>query len=438
MASTENAGADFHSELNLFEQPQYQTSLTGEYEWDTFPIAALPGPGTGGSPIEFHIRGSDNTFFDLNNSKLEIKLHVTKADGSDTAAKDVSHANLLLHSIFTSVEMEVGGKLVTDPNTLYPYRAYLETIINMPKETLTTRLICEGWNKDTAGKLNINDPEGSANNALDARGHTLEAKATRVLIGRPHLDLFHQEKLIPPNVDIKLRFYPSKPEFVLIAKAATEAYKYVITSARFYVRAKTVSPSLILAHAHLLKETNYRIGYNKVSAKVITIPNGVSNLEHDNLYTGTLPDHIVMAFVANANMSGAYTSNPFEIENANLTYLGLKVNGELVPRIPLTPDFPKKDYIREYLKTLEALNMDIGPSCWDLTPEEWATGFTVWAFKITPGPIGTVRSVPRTGSIRLEARFGGTGTTKILNLILLSQRPAEIQFDQYKNVMLNE
>ncbi len=438
MASTENAAADFHSELNLFEQPQYQTSLTGEYEWDTYPIAALPATGTGASPIEFHIRGSDNTFFDLNNSKVEIKLHVTKPDGAATAAKDVAHANLLLHSLFSTVELEVGGKIVTDPNTLYPYRAYLETLINMPHETLTTRLICEGWNKDTAGKLNLSDPEGSANTALVQRGTALEAKATQVLIGRPHLDLFHQEKIIPPNVDIKLRFYPSKPEFVLMAKTVDVAYKYVITRARFYVRAKTVSPSLLLAHAQLLKETNYRIGFNKISAKVITIPNGVSNLEHDNLYTGTLPDHIVMALVPNANMSGSFITNPFELENANLTYLAMKVNGELVPRIPLTPDFATKDYIREYLKTLEALNMDIGPTCWDLTPDDWASGFTIWSFKITPGPIGSVRSVPRTGSIRLEARFGGGGTKKILNLILLSQRPAEIQFDQYKNVILNE
>ena len=89
------------------------------------------------------------------------------------------------------------------------------------------------------------------------------------------------------------------------------------------------------------------------------------------------------------------------------------------------------------MKVLEALNMDIGPCCWDLTPEEWANGYTIWAFKITPGPIGSVRSLPRTGTIRLEAKFG-TATDAILNLVLLSQKPAEIQFDQFKNVMINE
>ncbi len=436
MASTENAAADFHSELNLFEQPTYQTSLTDEFEWDTYPIAALPANGNSSAPIEFTIRGGDNTFFDLNNSKLEVKLLVTKPNGDPTGATDVGPANLLLHSLFNSVEMEVGGKLVTDPNTIYPYRAFIETLVNIPAETMKTRMLCEGWTKDLQGTLADPNP-GQTNTGLKTRAATLQAKAQRVLIGRPHLDLFHQEKLIPPNVDIKLRFIPSKPEFVLIAKNEDVAYKFQIISARMFMRAKIVSPSLLLAHAQLLRETNYRIGYNKVSSKVVTIQSGVSNYEHDNLYMGTLPDQIIMGLVPNANMSGTYGTNPFDFKNAKITHLALKVNGETVPRIPLHPDFAKSDYIREYVKVLEALNMDIGPFCWDLTPEEWANGYTIWAFKITPGPIGSVRSVPRTGTIRLEAKFGGA-TDAILNLVLLSQKPAEIQFDQFKNVIVNE
>ena len=52
MANTENAAADFHSELNLFEQPTYQTALIDEYEWDSYPIADHPSNGTSSSQIE--------------------------------------------------------------------------------------------------------------------------------------------------------------------------------------------------------------------------------------------------------------------------------------------------------------------------------------------------------------------------------------------------
>ena len=109
----------------------------------------------------------------------------------------------------------------------------------------------------------------------------------------------------------------------------------------------------------------------------------------------------------------------------------------MVPTTPLQPDFVGKDYIKEYYKVLEALNYHIGTSCWDITPEELAAGFYIWAFKITPGPLGSVSSVPRVGNIRIEMKFAAA-TDKIYNMLLLSSRAAEHQVDKFKNVNIIE
>ncbi len=77
---------------------------------------------------------------------------------------------------------------------------------------------------------------------------------------------------------------------------------------------------------------------------------------------GTLPDKIVMVIIPNINMSGTYGTNPFHFNHANLTYLALKVNGEMLPMAPFQPNFVGKEYIKEYYKVLEAFNYDIGPS----------------------------------------------------------------------------
>ena len=423
------------SELDYFEPSMYQSSILAEYDRDFNPLSTI----TQGAPIEFFIRGADNLYLDLNNSKYDIKLKVTKEDNSAlTDATSVAPVNLLLHSLFSSAEMELGGKPITDPNSNYPYRSFIETIINYPHRVLETRMLGEGWTKDTSGKMSVTAPAGD-NLGLKARGLWTGSSATIRLVGRPHFDLFHQDKLIPGNIDVKFRFIPNKANWLLKTAAPGDRetqvqYKVQILAVRLLIRTKEIAPSLAIAHERLLQTTNYKIAYNKVTTKTISIASGTTVFEQDNIYMGLLPDLVVLALIADADMAGGYQRNPFNFQNFDLNYLALKANGEQVPRLAHRPDFANKDYINSYIAVLSALGYDIGPNCWDLTPQEWANGYTIFAFKITPGPIGTIRSPPRTGSIRLELKFS-SATGANINVLLLSQQPAELQIDKFKNII---
>ena len=108
--------------------------------------------------------------------------------------------------------------------------------------------------------------------------------------------------------------------------------------------------------------------------------------------------------VSDTDMSGGYQANPLHFQNFGANYLCIQANGEQIPRLAYQPNFANQDYI-SYFGVLEALGFDIVPNCRVLTPEEWANGYNIYAFKITPGPIGTVRSPGRLGSARLEIRF---------------------------------
>jgi hypothetical protein len=155
----DNNLTDWHSELNLFQGNVYQTSIETETDLDYMPLTTI---GNGG-PIEFYVRGIPGKYRDLNNSKIEIKAKITKADGAVLANPDknlVAASNNLLHTLFQTMELEVNGKLVTDPNTSYPYRAYIEALVNTPKNLFDTRMKCQGWEKDTAGKWDVTDATG--------------------------------------------------------------------------------------------------------------------------------------------------------------------------------------------------------------------------------------------------------------------------------------
>ena len=107
---------------------------------------------------------------DLNNSKLEVRGKLTKPDGSNIAGGTrVRVVYLPLHSLFSSVNMKIGEKVVTESNNLYPYRAHMETIINYQEDVLKPRMLCEGYDADTATQMDITDPAG-ANLGLGRRG----------------------------------------------------------------------------------------------------------------------------------------------------------------------------------------------------------------------------------------------------------------------------
>ena len=96
-------------------------------------------------PIEFFVRGADELSLDLNNSKLEIMLKIPLENGNDLlAAGSVGPLNDILNELLMSMEMELGGVLVPDPNTKYSYRALIENLINYNKLIADTRLLAEG------------------------------------------------------------------------------------------------------------------------------------------------------------------------------------------------------------------------------------------------------------------------------------------------------
>ena len=67
-------------------------------------------------PIEFFVRGADQLYLDLNNSKLEIKLKITLKNGNELTARDgFGPLNDILSALIKSLEMELGGVLFTDP-----------------------------------------------------------------------------------------------------------------------------------------------------------------------------------------------------------------------------------------------------------------------------------------------------------------------------------
>ena len=435
----ENIVESIPDEVDMFAPMLQQTIIKDDFDNEYLPVNAIQA----GAPIEFSIKSADDYYLDLDESLMVVTAKITRANGADMDDNvRAASVNLLLHSLFREISATLNDTPVSDPNPDYPYRAYIETILNFSEETQKTRLITEGWYKDTAGQMAVTDM-GGANIGLKDRATRLAKSVVIELVGRPHLDIFHQSRVLPPGLTLRIKLIPSSNQFVCISPApagnnAQEQFKAVIQSVTFHIRTKKLSDAPELSIRKLLLERNIKLPYTKVQVKHLTIPANVTSQDFDGIFDGVLPDLVVIGLVADEAFAGHYNQNPFNFQTFNVNRMEMLRNGIRTPRYGYTPNFTTKQYEKDYMTFLSQLKLNKGDKSVALTPYEWANGYTLYAFQTTDGPIGSGAHSPRsaisTGKLRLSIGFSQANNTTI-KVIVFSQSVGVIDINQFKNVV---
>ena len=69
------------------------------------------------------------------------------------------------------------------------------------------------------------------------------------------------------------------------------------------------------------------------------------SINFDNVFTGALPDLIIVGLVRCADLAGGYQRNPFNFRNFGVNRIELKRNGTSRPIEGYTPNFATGQYI---------------------------------------------------------------------------------------------
>ena len=102
---------------------------------------------------------------------------------------------------------------------------------------------------DTPGHLDdFRQSDPGHNDGFKKRAQQWRGSRTVTLIGRPRVDLFHQNLNIPHSCSIQMDFLPVNQVFFINRTEADRdhQYRYEIHSARLCVRRKQVSPNFCL------------------------------------------------------------------------------------------------------------------------------------------------------------------------------------------------
>lgn len=416
------------SELDLFTVPPTQTAIEKGQFVEYHPLANIRD----GSPIEFNIPGNGEEYIDLGASYLHVKAKVLKADGTVLPEKEpVAAVNLFLHSLFSQVDISLNERNISSASNTYPYRAYIETLLNYGEDAKKSLLTCEAFFKDEEPEK-VDPTVESVHKGLKTRYKLIEKSQTIDMIGQLHCDIFQQNRLLLNLVDLKIKMVRSKPSFCLISPKADVDYKVVLEHASMFIRKVKVSPGVSLGHAKALEKSSAKYPIDRVLCKTYSVSSGSWSFMQDNVFLGHMPKRVIIACVENAAMNGQYTHNPFLFAHNNVNFLSIYVDGQPVPYKPLELNFKSKNFVRAYYSLFNSFDRDKGIY---LTREDYAKGHVLYAFDLTPDLCdGSHFNLQHQGNLRVEMKFS-EALTKTLSVLIYAEFQNVIEITKSRHIL---
>ena len=426
-----------HTGLDIFAIPPLQTSVEHGCWVQYQPLATITDSG----PIEFIVKGDSENYLDLTNSYIHAQVKVVKPNDTTLTEDDdnlVAPLNLFLHTLFTEVDVTLNGTLVSSSTNTYPYRAYMETLLNYGKDAKESQLNTSGYYKE--GDPNFHFSAANANEGLRKRRHLINRSKTVDLIGRIHSDIFTQNRYMLNGVDLRLRFVRSKNSFALLAVPAKEGdptiqYKIKVEHMSLFVRKAKLNPTIVLAHAKALQTATSKYPVKRVVTKIFSVPQGVMNFVKDNLYLTQKPQRLVLGFVLSKAFNGDYSKDPFEFRHFHINSLALFSDGQQIPNKPLKPDFENNTYARSYMTLFTGTGAGWKDAGLDITYNEYGQGYTFFCFDLTPSLLdGNITEPSRSGCLRLEVGFAKP-LEEPIHVIAYGELDGMIEIDRARQVI---
>ena len=435
------SGEGAMTELDLFSVPVTNTMIeNGTYVYYQ-PLA----PVDNADVIEFVIPGTDD-YIDLSRTMLEIEGKMTLADGTvlTAATGAILPVNNFMHSLFKQVDVTLNDFQVVKGSQTYPYKAYIEKLLNFDNSFKETALTTCLWYNDTAGYLNETDGSNAGKNkgALQRQKH-ISLSASVQMSDKLHVDIFNINKFLLNNISVKIKLIRSLSNFYIMKGAGADLekdYIFKITKANLKIRRVKVASSVQLAHNRVLtnlKTAKYPINYSEI--KSFSAIQGSSSAAVDNVFLGAIPNRIIVGLV-NANaMEGSFTENPFNFKHFDINFLSLYIDGIAFPSRPYQPDFEKNLFLPCYVDFLEGCNKFNNDKSNGISRNSYVNGNCLFVFDLTPDLSGTSEhfNLIKQGSVRLEIKFAKALPSNV-NILIYGESEHLMLIDSNRTVVIDQ
>ena len=419
-------------ELDLFSPKAIQTAIVNTVWTDVQPIGSI----TESSPIVFNIPGSEEEFVDPG-IYIKLDVRIKNANGTALSAdSDVSTVNCFAHSLFKRIDMKLQDKIISTSTDNYPYRAYIERLLNFSGEAKKSQLTAEHFFQDTAGKLDVLDL--TANYGLKQRHDMSNLSQPFTLFTKLSTDIGNQPRLLINNVDILITLHHSSNPFRFMFGESSMAPKLELINAQLFVRRLKVSPPMASAIAETLRLQPAHYPISRVVVKTFQISGGISVINKENLSMGQIPRAVVIGVVDSDAYIGSGQKSPFNFQSKGVEYVSLYLDSEQIPTVPFTPKWSERDAVREYLSLFQVAGLYGSNTGNNLSYEDYlAGGYVLFGFDLTPDESAACsHAIPsRHGNLSLKMQFGIGAIDKACTVVAYMVYDNRLYIDHNRNIL---
>ena len=416
-------------ELALFDAPD-STIAVQKVEY----VEYRPTSQLNSGPLQFHVPPS-SSYIDLSRTKLCLKIRIAQADGTPAAdAAAVAPVNLVLHSLWEQVDIQIQQKTVSSTGgQSYGYRAMIETLLQYGRGAKQTFLQAQGFYKDTGGFVDSMVPDLKGNRGWVSRFALFDGGRTVDLQGPLLSDICQQPRALLDGVELQVRMWPAKSEFVLASLEGDAAkYRIVVVEASLRVCKITAIPAVVLAHTETLQKFPALYPFTRTELKTFQVNEGQYGFHLEDLFQSDVPNRVVVAMVSADAFNGKISTNPYHFKHFDLAKVGLFLDDHSIPGKPLETDFSGGNYMEAFNTLFQVGDGDEG--C-DITRADYLGGYTLFVFRLFPDQ--NPNNVPPTsrGNVRISGTFRHALPENI-TMLVYAQFPAILQIDAARSIQI--
>ena len=443
---------------------------------EQLPVYQTKGPL---ASIQFHIPGTGTQYTDLSRTELYMKLKIVDDTGrpfvQDKKVKTAIPIDMIMHTMWSMVDIKFNQTLVSSSGTNYMYKAYIENLLTYNAEAKKYQLAAIGWTGDEGNfdavspqddplgyginqryqwlkairtmlsekeieALEANEDQDEKEKEITLHSNEIYEDPTCIEYSGPLLaDICNQDRLILDGVNIDIKLFPNKDEFRLIVNPPEQKPQLIIEECKLLVCKVNVDPEVVVLHSELLQKTPALYPFQRTDLRTFNVNKGSYETTLEDIWQGEVPSRLIVGIVDAKAYSGSYTTNPLRFKHHNLQTICFSINGESVPRPAFQLDFKDCGYLEGLLSLYKVSgklfeNTDIG-----ISRETYRQGYSLIGFEIDPTAASDFSYLgkPKSGRTRLTLRFHKALQNNI-TIILFATFPETLEIDQTRLVSLKE